>query len=395
MFLLRRLQRYILLDLLRIFAFLLTVVTVLLVFVGVFQQVRESGLGPSEVLPILPYVVPSLLPFTIPATLLLTVCVVYGRIAGDNEMTAAKAAGINVLSLFGPAFFLGAVLSVCALLLTDQVIPWSVGNIQRIVTMAMENIFLERLRSQNHVTAAQQGLVITVMGVEGKKLIRPYIRYAPSQGEAVTAQAEEATIRFDLDRYEAILDLQRVDIDIPGERKAWVLKHVIRFPLSPVIRRPKPRHQSIREIRKKAAAISQERIELQERHEIETAWALALGDFDRFLESDFIAYQTKLKHDRSEAAGLNTELHGRFALSCSCFFFVLVGCPFSVLKARRQFLTNFILCFFPIVILYYPTILLMMNLSKMGVVNPAWAMWIGNAGLFVAAWFILRRVLRH
>ncbi len=100
----RLLQRYILFELLKVFVFLLSILTVLLVFVGVFREVAASGLGPFQILQILPFVVPSLMPFTIPATLLLAVCVVYGRISGDQEITAAKAAGINVFSLFGPRF---------------------------------------------------------------------------------------------------------------------------------------------------------------------------------------------------------------------------------------------------------------------------------------------------
>ena len=68
-------------------------VSLLLVFVGVFREASERGLGPVQILQVLPYVAPSMLPFTIPATLLLTVTVVYGRLSGDNEITAAKAAG--------------------------------------------------------------------------------------------------------------------------------------------------------------------------------------------------------------------------------------------------------------------------------------------------------------
>ena len=103
----RLLQRYVLFELLRVFTLMITVLTVLLVFVGAFQQATSQGLGVILVLKILPFIVPSMLPFTIPATLLLTVCVVYGRIAGDQEITAAKAAGINVLSLLWPSFILG------------------------------------------------------------------------------------------------------------------------------------------------------------------------------------------------------------------------------------------------------------------------------------------------
>jgi lipopolysaccharide export system permease protein len=86
----RLLQRYILGELLRVFIFLLTVLMVLLVFVGVFQQAQENGLGPYQIIQILPYIIPSMLPYTIPAALLLTVSIVYGRISGDLEVTAAN-----------------------------------------------------------------------------------------------------------------------------------------------------------------------------------------------------------------------------------------------------------------------------------------------------------------
>ena len=48
------LQRYILGELLKVFSLVLTVLTVLLVFVGVFQQATEQGLGPLQLLQVLP-----------------------------------------------------------------------------------------------------------------------------------------------------------------------------------------------------------------------------------------------------------------------------------------------------------------------------------------------------
>ncbi len=84
----RLLQKYILGELIRVFVLVVSVLTILLVFLGAFTKASEDGLGPGEILQILPYLVPSLLPFTIPATMLLTVTVVYGRIAADHEVTA-------------------------------------------------------------------------------------------------------------------------------------------------------------------------------------------------------------------------------------------------------------------------------------------------------------------
>jgi len=50
----RLLQRYIMSELLRVFVMVLIGISVLLVFVGVFQQAAENGLGPMEVIQILP-----------------------------------------------------------------------------------------------------------------------------------------------------------------------------------------------------------------------------------------------------------------------------------------------------------------------------------------------------
>src|SRR4029077_19344735 len=143
----RILQRHVLNDLMRVFGLAVFVLTVLLVVMGVAGEAAKNGLGAEQILKILPYIVPSLLPYTIPATLLLTVCIVYGRMAGDHEITAIKAAGLNVMAVLVPSFVLGAVLSLGTFVLTDQFIPWGRANIENVITMAMEDIFIDVLRA--------------------------------------------------------------------------------------------------------------------------------------------------------------------------------------------------------------------------------------------------------
>lgn len=48
------LQRYILGELVRVFLLLVIVLTLMLVFVGVFCEATERGLGPGQILQILP-----------------------------------------------------------------------------------------------------------------------------------------------------------------------------------------------------------------------------------------------------------------------------------------------------------------------------------------------------
>ncbi len=389
------LQRYILAELLRVFALLLSVLTVLLVFVGVFREVSESGLGPMQAMQILPYIVPSLMPFTIPATLLLAVCVVYGRLSGDQEVTAAKAAGINVMSLLWPALFIGAALSVCSLVLSDRVIPWAVANIQRTVTLAMEDIFLDLLRSNHQVTDKSRGFSITVMGIEGKKLLMPTFVYSPPGHQAITIQAQESTLEFDLDHQQVILHLVRGHIDIPGERRVWFVKEDKPFPLPSQIAKPKHRHMPIESLYRELALTRRQLAGLTDRRDVETAMALAVGNFAFFVTPQFALHERTKSFVGEDVAKIRTEIHSRFALSSSCFFFALLGAPFSILQAKRQFLTSFFICFLPILLVYYPVVLLMMNLAKTGTGDPIWTMWIANAVVFVAAMHILRRVLKH
>lgn len=392
------LYRYIFGELLRVFVLVLTVFTVLTVFVGVFQEATERGLGPEQVLKVLPFIIPSMLPFTIPATLLLTVSVVYGRIAGDQEITAAKAAGINVLNLMGPAFFLGAVLSVGSLILTDQVIPWAEAMTHRTIIAAVEEIFLEQLRTDHQVRYKPENIDITVERVAGRRLIEPVFRHQRG-GRLVTIQASEALVEFDHDRQVAILHMRNVRADIPQRQGGSTIvleqqgEKAYEFPLPLEGETAKPRQLSLRRIEHELTSVASQRQQLEERRHLEAAFALTLGDFERIADPAF-ATGRELALGDAVRDRLRTEYHSRYALACSCFFFVLLGSPFAILNAKREFLTSFLYCFGPIVGVYYPLVLGLMTQSKRGVLDPAWAMWVGNAVVFAAACLAIRRVMR-
>lgn len=391
----RLLERYIFAELLRVFAGVLCVTTCLLVFVGIFGQVKEHGLGPWQIVQILPFVVPSLLPYTVPATLLLTVCVVYGRLAGDQEVIAAKAAGIPVFALLWPSYFLGALLSVAALVLMDQVIPWSYGNIERIVTLAMEDIFLDQLRTQNQVSLKNPAITITVTEVRDRTLIWPLFRYSPNGRNAVTMQAREARIDFDLERQQVILRMQHGHVDVPGQTRIYFEAEDKPFPLPLKHHRLRARNLRIRDIQETLEKSAQELAEVQEREALSAAWILATGQFEQFTGPEFRAHALARQTTLDQYRRLRTELHNRFATSCSCLFFVLLGSPVALVMAKKQFLTSFLFCFVPILVVYYPITMMTQNLSKTGQLDPRWAVWVANALMAVVAWYFLRRVNQH
>jgi lipopolysaccharide export system permease protein len=391
----RLLQKYILGELVRVFLIVLSALTVLLVFVGAFGQMAERGLGPEEILQILPFLVPSMLPFTIPATLLLTVTVVYGRIAADHEVTAAKAAGISASSLLWPCFIMAAVLSIVSLLLTDQVIPWAWSNIEVRVAHMMEKIFLDILRNRGYYSHPDQALTIEVKDVDGVTLIDPVIRFTPKGGDTLNIFAEKASISFDLKNREVHVKLLHANGEIPNRQNFRWEHEDFTFQLPEAPEKFQARMCTIRDLRSRLIRLT---ANLNERHaerDIETAFALGTGDFARLSQPDVTQYDNDLINNRDKIARIRMDTHSRFALSASCFFFVLLGGPFSILQARRQVLTTFFLCFLPILTGYYPIVMLMINLSKSELINPAWGMWTGNAVLVPFAWVTMRKVLKH
>ena len=391
-------QRYIFGELTRAFLFVLSAVTVLTVFAGVIQQMLEKSLSIEHTLLILPYIIPSMLPFTIPAALLMTVCLVYGRMAGDHEVTAAKAAGISVMSLLWPSLFLGAFLSVFSLVLTDQVIPWAEGKIEQTIVRAMEDIFLEKLRSQNGYRDPQHGISITVAGVEGRELIRPHIEIGNRQAgpdRMTTLRAEVASIRLQPRNRRVVIRLKNVYVSLPDHQSLhYTAEKQFSFPWEGEARKPKARYLAVSQIDDEMQAVSQGITDARDRQLIESAMALTIADFDS-LTSPAVSGQQYLTARNFWFLKLNTEKHSRYALACSCFFFVLLGGPFAIWQCKSQFLTSFLFCFGPIVGIYYPLVLGMMTQSKMGNIHPMIGMWLGNIVLGIAALVVLRRVVRY
>lgn len=387
------LQRYIFGEVFRVFSFVLFCITVLLVFVGIFQQATASGLGAGQALTIIPYIIPSMLPFTIPAALLLTVSVVYGRMTGDQEMIAAKAAGVHPLSLMWPALALGAVLSAGTLFLTDQVIPWSMLKIEQHIVSFMEDIFLERLRTEHHFSDPKHGLLVSVEGVDGHILKRPTFRYTKGQ-RVFTLQAEEAMIDLDTEKQMLTISARNAWIDIPGQTRGRFREWTEQIRWDDVKERKNPRDLPIATIKSEIDKIDTDRSLQNDLAAIEACFALTQANFPELVKKCG-ARMSDLKRDQGRFYRLNTEIHNRYALACSCFFFVLLGIPFSMRFGKSQYLTSFLLCFLPIVCCYYPLILGITTQAKKGYISPEFTMWIANILLALGAMAVMKKVIRY
>ena len=114
----------------------------------------------------MPYVLPNALRFTIPMTLLLAATLVYGRMAGFNELIAAKAVGISPTEIVMPSLVLAFLISLVTCWLNDVAVSWGRLGIQHVVTTGMEDIIYGALQTQQTFSLPGR-FSITIKGIEG------------------------------------------------------------------------------------------------------------------------------------------------------------------------------------------------------------------------------------
>ena len=359
---------------LQVFLLTLSAMTGLMILVGVVQQLVAMGATADLLLELLPYFAPIMLPFVIPAALLLAVVLVHGRMAADGEITAAKAAGINVTSLLAPTLALGAELALVTFVLTDRTVPWAARQIRGTVVSYAGDLLIQQLDAKGHIENGPCGMQISVAGMDGARLIGPRIQYrSPDDGREFSVWAVAA--QFEIDREQAAVRLHVEDaiVDVihspggPVDHAFIRGTQTIQLPYFAGDPRPKSRHLTLAEIRRQIP--DQEQLIRERTRELGAAGhsgsAALLTDWH-------------LENAIHVSRSLRTELHGRYALAYASFGFALFGSALAVLQASGRMLTNILFCFMPVVGLYYLLELGIAAQCKAGKLDPAWSMWIGN-----------------
>src|SRR5579862_1813816 len=144
-------QRMILWELIKVFVMSLIVITGILLMAGIVAEASQHGLGPGQILEAIPLLIPSTLPYTIPATTLFACCVVYGRLAADNEILAIKAAGINLFTVVWPGLLLGIVMSTVTMGLYYRIIPYTHRLLREMVYNDAEELCYSMLAREKRI----------------------------------------------------------------------------------------------------------------------------------------------------------------------------------------------------------------------------------------------------
>jgi lipopolysaccharide export system permease protein len=393
------LHRSILLELTRVFLMSLLGITGILLMAGIVAEATQHGLGPTQVLAVIPLIIPSTLPYTIPATTLFATCVVYGRLAADNEIIAIKAAGIHLSKIVWPALWLGVVMSTVTLVLYLEVIPYTHHMMRSMFLNDVEELLYTMLKRDGCLNQPRLNYVMFVRGVQGRKLQDALFKRRDGKGGYdVVAKAREAELLVDMPRKQILVHMRHCFVlSESGHKSGYFEDKVWPVALPPDF----GNNRKVRASDLTWLEILERREELKtEEEQLEVQIALTTSQFmikkpPAELQSHFRNLRALRKQKHQEMYSLDTELQMRPALSVGCLCFVLIGCPVGIWFSRSDYLSAFITCFLPIVFLYYPLLLCGTNFAKSGRFDPLISMWAANALMGLVAALLFRRLLRN
>jgi len=144
------LHRYMLRELIKVFVLATLALTIMLSLGSILRPVQQYGVGPRQVLHLMGYFLPIILTFVLPIAALFAASLVYGRFAGDNELDACRASGINLLTLLYPGLALAIIVAIANLILSFHVMPTFVHRAEKSLKADAKQILFRNIQRRGY-----------------------------------------------------------------------------------------------------------------------------------------------------------------------------------------------------------------------------------------------------
>lgn len=395
-------QRMIFAELLRVFSLALLTLTSLFLLAGLVAEATQRGLAPSQILNVIPLLIPNTLPYTLPSTALFATCVVYGRLAHDNEITAIKAAGVHLGRLVTPALALGGLTCAITAGLYWSFIPKSHLMLRTQVLSDVEEYLYSLLKRQGCLRHQKIDYAMWVRQVQGRRLIDVIIKQRDKTkgGYRTVARAREAQLHYDPANNMLRIDMPYVSTY--GENDGFTANATDpSYPLplpegflgTDYLRRPTD--LTWPELLVRRVEIVNEILQAEELARHPPPLPANSRMTPRDATEMALAWKNLHLGKVREQTQIEVELYLRPALAVGCFVFVLVGAPVGIWFSRADYLSSFVSCFLPTIAAYYPILLSGLNLSKEGRVHAGIGLWAANAIVGTGALVLYRQLLRR
>ena len=163
------LHRYVFRELSKVFLLATVALTVILSLGLILQPIQKYGIGPEQVPHLLTIFVPITLTYVLPMGALFAATLVYGRLAGDNELMACKASGVSPLTLIFPGCLLGLLVAVANLVLSFHVMPYFFHRAEYAIKADAKQILFRNIQRHGYFRDPDGDLAIYADRVQPEK----------------------------------------------------------------------------------------------------------------------------------------------------------------------------------------------------------------------------------
>lgn len=430
------LVRYVLKELIAPFLAALFGITFLFVvdfLVKILDNVLSKGLPASTVLEIFMLNLAWMLSLSIPMAVLVASLMAFGRLSGDQEITACKAAGVSPLSLMRPVLIVAALISVLMMIFNNWVLPEANHRsveLMSAVSRKKPHVLIDAGRLITQFPDVQlwvnridpiSGTLYGIQIFELEKRGAPRIVYADSatmeyvdngatlmlrlrSGENHMTDADNPEnyfrIRFfsqDLamknvdSRLERHDRLYRSDREMPIEMMMDVVDEAVRNYATLKEEYLKKRLNTLMDLR---ALVNSDSIVPTNAQSGITQDSIQRKRFLQRLRTQEIStfrsteiFYSRLDYEEKRKAQYTVEIHKKYSTSVACFIFILIGAPLGIM-ARKGGIGTGILYSISFFVIYWICLIGGENMADRLIINPVLAMWapniiIGSFGIFI------------
>jgi lipopolysaccharide export system permease protein len=382
-------------EILVMFTLALTVLTALVMFIGVAREAASQGLGFAGTLELIPYLIPNALAFSIPGTVLFSICCVFGRMSAANEITALQAVGISPLATLRPALWIALLLSFFTVGIVNVAFTWGHQGVERVLLSSIEQIAIRKLEQDRRF---EQGpLTLSVLDVDGDRLINPVIQVRQPSGKSIQIRADSATLKYAHQNRGLTFSLTN-GTAVLGDQASFQFPDTFSHTVSlgdgahHDLLTANPSHMAMWRL---PTAVRQQRQEIRRQSNgiaVSTGFNLLTSRLDNIAGPDAVARTDKLQQSQRRLHRLGAERHRRWASGFTCLALVVVGIPLAIHLRAADVMTTFGICFMPTLLMYYPVFALTLDMAKDGRL-PTWSVWSANCLFFVSGLMMIRQKL--
>jgi len=365
----RIIRRYIILEMINPFFTGLAIFTFVLLMdkvLSLTELVINKGVSVAVVGRLILYLLPSFFVLTIPMAVLVATLMAFGRLSTDSEITALKASGVSLYSLFVPVVLFSLVATFVTFFIYVKALPWgnysfrltlfnlarskaAVGIKERVFNSTFEglDIYVDEVASDNSFKG--------VMIADSRDPENPQVIFA-----------KRGVLISDPDSLKVILRLYEANSHPKYITRATRYK-IINFPVS----------DFVLTLQKDTGGIME----------------IPQSDRDMPISRLYETFKAEKQAGRRYYSYL-IELHKRFSIPIACLIFGLIGTPLGI-RSRRAGKSGGFAISIGLILIYYIFITGGENLGDEGKIPAVLATWTPNLLLGGLGAVLLTRMARQ